>query len=75
MKCVICKDGTTSHGLTSVMLEREGLLFVIKQVPAQICSNCGEAYLDEKVTEAILHLAEKAFQDGIQLEICQYRAA
>lgn len=75
MNCVICKDGTTSQGFTSVTLERDGMLFVVKQVPAQICSNCGEAYLDEHATQVILEMAQKAFYEGIQLEICSYKAA
>lgn len=75
MNCVICKDGTTSQGFTSVTLERDGMLFVVKQVPAQICSNCGEAYLDESTTQVILEMAQKAFYEGIQLEICSYKAA
>ena len=75
MKCVICKEGETSTGMTSITLERGDMLLVVKQVPAQICSNCGEAYLNEKEAEIILKLAEKAFQEGIQLEICQYKVA
>ena len=42
MKCVICKDGVTEKGFTSVTLERDGMLYHIKQVPAQTCTNCGE---------------------------------
>ncbi len=75
MKCVICKDGETQKGLTSVTLEREGMLLVIKQVPAQICSNCGEAYVDETATETVLGVAEKAFNEGVQIEICKYKVA
>ncbi len=75
MNCVICKDGTTNKGFTSVTLERYGMLFVVKQVPAQICTNCGEEYLDEHTTQVILEMAQKAFHDGIQLEICSFKAA
>ena len=75
MKCVICREVLTHKGVTSITLERKEMLLVIKQVPAQVCSNCGEAYLSDKVTESVLLFAEKAFQEGIQLEICQYKAA
>ncbi|MBS0654151.1 MAG: type II toxin-antitoxin system MqsA family antitoxin [Verrucomicrobia bacterium] len=75
MKCVICKDGNTEKGFTSVTLERNGMLFVVKQVPAHICTNCGEAYIDEKITSAILEMAQRAFFGGVQLEICSYKAA
>jgi YgiT-type zinc finger domain-containing protein len=75
MKCVICKEGQTKEGQTSLTLEREGLLFVIRHVPAQVCSNCGEAYLDVHVTQVVLEMANKASQEGIQFEVCQYKVA
>ncbi|MFH1911437.1 MAG: YgiT-type zinc finger protein, partial [Pseudomonadota bacterium] len=36
MKCVICKHAETKLGTTTVTLERDGLTYVIKQVPAQV---------------------------------------
>ena len=49
MRCLICKRGSTEPGTTTVTLERDGLIMVIKGVPAQVCENCAEAYVDEKV--------------------------
>lgn len=46
MKCVICKHGETRPGMTTVTLERGGATLVVKGVPARICGNCGEAYVD-----------------------------
>ncbi|MGH7938508.1 MAG: type II toxin-antitoxin system MqsA family antitoxin, partial [Bryobacteraceae bacterium] len=42
MKCTICKKGETAPGTATVTLERGGLTLVVKDVPAQICDNCGE---------------------------------
>ena len=42
MKCVVCKSGETHEGTTTVTLERDGLTLVMKEVPAEICDNCGE---------------------------------
>ena len=75
MKCVICKHGETSEGVTSVPLERDGMLFILKNVPAHICSNCGEAYLSDQTTKSILHLAEEAHNSGVQLGVYNYKAA
>lgn len=75
MNCVICKHGVTESGKTSVTLERNGLLLVVKNVPADICSNCGEAYLDSQVTENLLKIGEGALKSGVQVEICFYKAA
>ena len=45
MNCVICKHGETRPGKTTVTLERKATTVVIKNVPAQVCSNCGEEYV------------------------------
>jgi len=74
MKCVICKQGETENGLTSVTLERGRTTVVIKDVPAEICENCGEYYLSVEVTEKIQKLAEQAVQQGAEIEILRYAA-
>ena len=47
MKCVVCKMADTQVGVATVTLERDGLTLVVKGVPAQVCSNCGEQYVAE----------------------------
>ena len=74
MKCVICKQGQTGKGLTTVTLERGHTTVVIKDVPAEICENCGEYYLSEDVTEKVQNLAEQAFQHGVEIEVLRYAA-
>jgi YgiT-type zinc finger domain-containing protein len=75
MKCVICKNAETKLGTTTVTLERDGLTYVIKKVPAQVCPNCGEDYVDEKVTGDLLKSAEQMVKVGTQVDIRQYVAA
>jgi YgiT-type zinc finger domain-containing protein len=74
MKCVICKQGQTNKGLTTVTLERGYTTVVIKDVPAELCENCGEYYLSEDVTEKVQNLAEQAFQHGVEIEVLRYAA-
>ena len=74
MKCVICKQGETRHGTTTITLDRDGMIFVVKSVPARVCMNCGEGYVDEEVTARLLRLAEKAAKDGVQVNIREYVA-
>jgi len=75
MKCVICKQGNTAPGLTSITLEREGMILVVTRVPAEICTNCGESYIGNDVTHEILKLANAAHRAGVQVEICSFKAA
>lgn len=74
MKCVICKQGETHKGLTTVTLEKGHTTVVIKEVPAEICENCGEYYLSEHATEKVQNLAEQAFQHGVEIEVLRYAA-
>jgi len=64
MKCVICKYGETNPGHTTVTLERGQTVLVFKKTPAQVCDNCGEAYVSEKITAQLLEEAEKAAKPG-----------
>jgi YgiT-type zinc finger domain-containing protein len=75
MKCVICKQGETKPGKASVTLERDGMTLVIKGVPANICGNCGEEYVNEKITKELLKAAEEAVKAGVQVDIREYIAA
>ncbi len=75
MRCVICKHGVTETGTTTVTLEREAVTVVIKGVPAQVCTNCGEEYLDEPVTQGLYSQVEVAVESGVTVEVRDYRAA
>ena len=50
-------------------------MIIIKNVPAQICDNCGEYYLDDDLAESVLRIAEKALEHKPEIEILQYVAA
>jgi YgiT-type zinc finger domain-containing protein len=69
MKCVICKNGTTRKGKVTVTLERDQSIIAIKEVPAQVCQNCGEYYLDPEMTKEVLNRAEQAVKKGVEIEV------
>ncbi len=74
MKCVICKQGETEPGKATVTFERDGMTLVVKSVPARVCQNCGEEYLDDETVKNLLTSAEEAAQTGVQVEIREYVA-
>ncbi|MGE3154578.1 MAG: type II toxin-antitoxin system MqsA family antitoxin [Nitrospiraceae bacterium] len=75
MKCVICKVGETQPGTATVTLDRETATVVIKKVPARVCRNCGEEYVEETVTARLLKTAEEAVRAGVQVDVRTYAAA
>ena len=74
MKCVICRQGDTAPGNVTVTLQRGETTIVFKDVPAEVCQNCGEFYLSEAVTEKLLSRAEEVVKGGAELEILRYAA-
>jgi YgiT-type zinc finger domain-containing protein len=53
MTSVICKRSIPQPGTTTAAMERPGRPVVFRQVPTQICPDCGGRYLDAKVVEAV----------------------
>lgn len=74
MKCAICKNGETHAGTTTVTMTRGEATIVIKTVPAEICENCGEYYLDDTISAKILAMAEEAIKQNHEVEVIQFAA-
>jgi len=44
-------------------------VLVFRNVPAQVCANCGEAYVSEDVTAQLLEAAEEAVRARVQVGV------
>ena len=75
MKCVICRKEETEPGEATVTLERDSLTLVVKGVPAQVCKNCGEEYIDEEVVNGLLRTADEEASEGARVDVREYKAA
>ena len=51
------------------------MVAVFKEVPAEICDNCGEYYLSEETAERIQHLAREARARGSEIEVARFVVA
>ncbi len=74
MKCVICRTGETQFGQATVILQRGDTTVVIKDVPAEVCQNCGEYYLGEQIARQTYAQAESAVQRHAEVEILRFAA-
>jgi YgiT-type zinc finger domain-containing protein len=75
MECAICKVGNTEKGTVTVTLERNGAIVLIKNVPAEVCTNCGHYYLSEEITRAIMQTGNEAIEKGAELEVVKLKVA
>ncbi|MBX3385059.1 MAG: type II toxin-antitoxin system MqsA family antitoxin [Phycisphaeraceae bacterium] len=75
MTCPICKHGELKPGLVTVTLDRGTSTIVFRGVPARVCQNCGEQFVDEAVTSRLLQEAEQAARSGVEVEVRRFNAA
>ena len=75
VKCVICKHGETVPGFATLTLTHDAMTLVVRDVPASVCENCGEEYVESKITARLLETAERAAKNGVQVEVRSYTAA
>lgn len=75
-ECYFCKGKTDKQRVT-VDYRWGDKLIVIKNVPAEVCSQCGERYFDAEVSrqmEAIV-LSKKKPSLSITVPVCEFAGA
>ncbi len=75
MKCPVCKNGETKKGKVVVTLSKDEFITVYRNVPADICQNCGEEFVESSVARSLLELSTETYQKGVIVDIRDYRAA
>ena len=68
MECMHCK-GQMDKGLVPLHIDRKGCHVTIDQVPAWVCSQCGEHLFDEKEVEGIQDLIGTIEQKSTSLKL------
>jgi hypothetical protein len=51
------------------------MTIVFRDVPARVCENCGEAFHDEEVVEAIMQKVEQASASGVEIDVRRFALA
>jgi YgiT-type zinc finger domain-containing protein len=75
MTCPLCKMGDMKPGMTTVVLTKNEATVIFKNVPAIICDDCGEYYLDETTTRDVYDRAQAVFSSGQELAISTFAVA
>ncbi len=63
MTCLVCKHDRFKNGTTILPIERGKAILLITDIPARVCENCGETYLDEETAQGVQDLANETL-DG-----------
>lgn len=75
MKCLYCtsemKEGKTV--LTFQMSNSE--IVVVHDVPALVCDQCGEEYVDNDIAKKVEEKVERALADGLRMGFIDFNSA
>lgn len=66
--CPLC-GGSKKSGKTTYSADLGNGVIVIRDVPATICDQCGEAWIDPATAKRLEHLSQKARSKGTQVEV------
>ena len=70
--CPLC-GGLKKEGTTTFTVDMKETLVVIRNVPATLCSLCGNEWFSDEVATSIENIVEEAKNIHRQVEVTQYR--
>lgn len=75
MKCLVCKHGQTKPDETTISVDRNRVVVVIRKTPADVCETCGEEYLSSEVMKELEIAVERAEGAGVDVAVRHFKAA
>ena len=73
-RCAFCGGGL-ARGTANVPFSRGERVFVVKGVPAEVCGDCGEPYLDGPTLDRVLAIFKQLEAADAEVSVARYRAA
>jgi YgiT-type zinc finger domain-containing protein len=72
MQCTACRDGETFPGLVTLTFDRGSTTIIYRDVPAEICTACGEQFVAPEITALAMSQIDAAIARGTELEIVRW---
>ena len=70
--CFFCKNGTLVNTLTTYMVDLKDCIVVVKNVPCQECSDCGEKFFSDEVMEKLEAIVNNAKKFASEVFVTDY---
>ena len=71
MKCTLCK-GNLKRGKVNHIIDLGDGIIIIKDVPANICDQCGEYYVDTKTAIKLEEIIDELKRNRAEVFIINY---
>lgn len=72
--CPLC-GGQLCEGLATIPFVRDSIVVVVKEVPAEICSECNESYMKGDAVDRIEELLQNLKDMAAEVSVVHYKAA
>ena len=72
--CPLC-GGSTRQGYATLPFVLDERVFTIREVPAEICGDCGEAYMAGEAVDGVQKLIEELSALKTEVSVARYHAA
>lgn len=70
--CMFCKCDTATPSLTTHVVNYNGAIIVIKNVPCEECEQCGEKFYTDDVAEKLEKMVDIAKQMMQEIAVLDY---
>jgi YgiT-type zinc finger domain-containing protein len=70
--CMFCKCDTVTQSLTTHVVNYNGAIIVIKNVPCEECEQCGEKFYTDDVAEKLEKMVNAAKQMMQEIAVLDY---
>ncbi len=67
-QCPLC-SGKIEHGTTTFTADMKSGVVIVRNVPAFVCNQCGEDWIEDAVSQELEKIAARAKQQNSQLEM------
>ncbi len=71
MKCFMCK-GELENKLTNFLLDLGTCIIIVKNVPSQVCTQCGEVSYSDEVARNLEKIVNSTRSNSAEIAIFNY---
>ncbi len=72
-KCPLCK-GDLKKGDTTYSVDLGFGIVVVRNVPAKVCGQCGEEWIESKVAEELEKIVNTAREHRFEIEVISFQS-
>ncbi len=74
LTCFLCK-GKIENQLTTFMVDLGNCIVIVRNVPSQVCTQCGETSYTDEVAEQLEHIVNSVRNSMTEITVVNYHSA